>query len=132
MFLLWEILTYIDIENDATNIEAIIKGNNIFVFHLIILVNKKISLIVLIVGGAEMLIAININHQKLIFGDILINPLNKIMFRDEYFLYKSFTRRNNADDDSPWANIIIMAPVSPIWFMEKIPINTNLIWDTEE
>lgn len=27
-----------------------------------------------------MLIAININHQKLIFGDILINPLNKIMF----------------------------------------------------
>lgn len=53
-------------------------------FHKIILDIIIISLIVLIDGGAEILIAININHQKVILGDKLISPLNDEIFRVWY------------------------------------------------
>lgn len=83
-FLLWEILIYIDIENIAVNSDAINKNIINLVFQLIILDSNIISLIVLIVGGAEILIAIKMNHQKFILGIILINPLNDKIFREEY------------------------------------------------
>lgn len=38
------------------------------------------------VGGAEMLIAIKINHQKVILEDMLIRPLKDKMFREWYFI----------------------------------------------
>lgn len=81
-FLLWEMFRNIIIEKEVTIIE--IKKIIIIVvlFNIIILDIMKISLIVLIVGGAEILIAININHQKVILGETEINPLKDIMFRE--------------------------------------------------
>lgn len=105
-------------------IELLFQNNNLAIM--------KISLIVLIDGGAEILRAININHQKVILGINIKIPLNKIIFRVWYFEYKSFTRKNRADDDSPWAIIIIIAPVNPIVFIENNPVNTNPIWATDE
>jgi len=49
--------------------------------HWIILFIIKISPIRFIEGGAEILIAINKNHQNIILGKILINPLKEIIFR---------------------------------------------------
>ena len=39
------------------------------------------SLNMLIDGGAEILIAMKINHQNIKLGKELINPLNEIIFR---------------------------------------------------
>lgn len=73
-----------------------------------------ISLNVLIVGGAEMLIAININHHRLILGIIIIMFLKSIILREWNFRYKSLVRKNNAEDAIPCAIIIIKAPINPI------------------
>lgn len=91
-----------------------------------------ISLNVLIVGGAEMFKAININHQNVILGISVIIPLNIKMFRVWYLKYKSFTNKNRADEDNPWAIIIIIAPVNPIKLNENKPVNTNPICATDE
>lgn len=73
--------TNIIIEKEVTLNE--IKKINIilFLFHKIILDMIEISLKVLIVGGAEILIAIKMNHQNVMLGDIEINPLKDKMFR---------------------------------------------------
>lgn len=85
-FLLWMILTNIIKENDAV-IKDIKKIKGIvLLFHKIILDIIIISLIVLIVGGAEMFNAININHQNTIFGINIINPLNINVFREWYLM----------------------------------------------
>lgn len=113
LFLLWEIFRNIIIEKIVTEID--IRKIIIIVdfCHKIILIIIKISLKVLIEGGAEILTAININHQKIILGKIEIIPLNDIIFREWYFIYESFTSRKRADEDNPWAIIIIIAPVIP-------------------
>lgn len=131
-FLLWIILINIDIENVAVISDIINSIIIVFVLQLIILDINIISLIVLIDGGAEMLVAININHQNVMFGAIIIIPLNIIIFREWYLLYISFTSRKRADEDNPWAIIIIIAPIIPIVFIVKIPVRTNPIWATEE
>jgi len=41
----------------------------------------KISLKKLIEGGAEIFIAMNINHQNIMFGLVLIIPLKEMIFR---------------------------------------------------
>lgn len=130
--LLWEILTYIIIENEVVAIDIIRMSIIVEIFQLIILDIIKISLNVLIVGGAEILTAININHQKVILGKIEINPLNNNIFRVWYFIYKSLTKKNNADDDNPWAIIIIIAPVNPIEFMVNNAVITIPMWATLE
>jgi len=100
-------------ENEAINREEIIIGIiNVFL-HVIMLVIIKISLIVLIVGGADMLIITNINHQNVILGEMDIKPLNIIIFRVWVLLYKSLARRNRAEEVNPWAIIIIIAPIKP-------------------
>lgn len=114
LFLLWMIFTNIINENVAAISDIMKIMMIVLLFHKISLDIIIISLMVLIVGGAEMFRAININHQKVIFGIIVIRPLNKRMFRVWYLIYKSFTRRNNADEDNPWAIIIMIAPVNPI------------------
>lgn len=120
------------IENEVTlkeikKIIIIVVLLNIIILEMII-----ISLIVLIVGGAEILIAININHQNTILGDIEINPLKDKIFREWYLIYMSFTSKNNADEDKPWAIIIRILPNIPVFLIEKIPIKTSPIWATEE
>lgn len=54
------------------------------------------------------------------------------MFRVWYLTYKSFTKRKRAEEDIPWAIIIIIAPDIPIKLIEKILLNTNPIWATDE
>lgn len=126
------ILIKIDKENEAVIKEAIMMGIIVVFVHIINLDIMKISLIVLIEGGAEIFIAINKNHHKVILGVTIINPLNIIMFREWIFIYKSFTKKKSAEEDIPWAIIIIIAPVSPIWLSEKILHKTNAIWATDE
>lgn len=80
--LLWIILENrliekIEVKNDEiATIKIIIRG-----CHEIILINIIISLNRLIVGGAEILIDVNINHQKVMLGKEDINPLKDIMLR---------------------------------------------------
>lgn len=50
-------------------------------FHEIRLDIIRISLMVLIVGGAEIFKAINMNHQNVILGIKVISPLNIKIFR---------------------------------------------------
>lgn len=132
LFLLWVILINIIIEKDVVIRDIKNKIDIDIKFQWIILDIKKISLIVLIVGGAEMLTAMNINHQKVMLGIIEINPLNIKIFRVWNFIYKSFTKRKRAEDDNPWAIIIIIAPEKPIRLLENNPNNTNPICATDE
>lgn len=83
-FLLWDRFRNIIIEKEVVIIEIMKIGIIDLKFHKIILDIIIISLIVLIDGGAEILIAININHQKVILGDKLISPLNDEIFRVWY------------------------------------------------
>jgi len=80
--LLWIILMKKYKENEAVMIEANIRGIINEFLHDSILEIMKISLIVLIVGGAEILIIIKMNHQNLILGEMERIPLNKIVFRE--------------------------------------------------
>ncbi|GIY36575.1 hypothetical protein CDAR_575311 [Caerostris darwini] len=52
----------------------------------------KISLATLIEGGAEILAAINKNHQNVMLGNELNNPLNEITKMSNYY--------NNCPEDS--------------------------------
>lgn len=113
-------------------IEANIRGIINEFLHDSILEIMKISLIVLIVGGAEILIIIKMNHQNLILGEMERIPLNKIVFREWIFKYKSFARRKRAEDDIPWAIIIIVAPIKPNELSVRSLINVNPICATDE
>lgn len=83
--MLWAILINIKIEKDAVERDIIKMVIIIDIFHCRSLDIIIISLIILIVGGAEMLIAIKINHQNIRLGKELINPLKEIIFRVWYF-----------------------------------------------
>lgn len=131
-FLLWIMLINIIKENEVV-IKDIIKIIIIeLLFHVIRPDIIKISLKVFIEGGAEMLRAININHQNVKFGINEKIPFNIIMFRVWNLKYKSFTNKNKAEEDKPWAIIIIIAPISLIVLKVNNPVNTNPIWATEE
>lgn len=86
LFLLWIIEINIINENEAVikDMRKIIRIDEFS--QLIILDIIMISLIVLIVGGAEIFRAININHQNVMLGIRRINPLNNKMFREWYLI----------------------------------------------
>ena len=130
--LLWVILIKREIQNDAVSKEAIIIGIIILHLHDTDLDMMEISLKVLIEGGADIFKLKKINHQKLMLGDIEINPLNKIILREWIFMYRSFTSKNNPDEDIPWAIIMKIAPLNPILLIVKILINVRAIWATDE
>lgn len=113
-FLLCEVFKNIIIENEVTLREINKIKIIVFFVHIINLDMIIISLIVLIVGGADKLIAMNINHQNVILGEVEISPLKDKIFREWYFIYKSVTSKKRADDDNPWAIIIIILPDKPI------------------
>lgn len=125
-------LINIDMEKEAVAKDIINNKMIEYLFQKSVLLIIKISLNVLIVGGAEMLIAIKMNHQKVILGIIVIILLNSNIFREWNFRYRSFVRKNKADEESPWANIMIKDPVNPMYDIEKIPHSTNPIWATDE
>lgn len=131
-FLLWIMLINIISENEVV-IKDIIK---IIIIELLFHNNNPdiimISLRVLIDGGAEMFKAININHQNVKLGIKVKIPFSKIIFRVWYLKYKSFTSKNKADDDNPWATIIIIAPINLIELIVNRLVKTNPIWATDE
>ena len=110
-----------------TNIIIIIVG-----CQNIILVNINNSLIRLMDGGAEMLIAKNINHQNVRLGKIFVNPLIDIIFRVWNLEYVILTNKNRAAEDNPWANIMIIAPFSPRGEKVNNAAKTIPMWATEE
>lgn len=82
--ILWATFINIKIENDAV-IKLIKKIDKINEkSHIIKEWNMKISLNKLIDGGAEILIAIKINHQNIKLGKDVIIPLNDKIFRVWY------------------------------------------------
>lgn len=84
--LLWIMLINKSIENEVVISAIIIIIIIDSTFHVIKFDIRRISLIVLIDGGAEMFVAIKINHQKVMFGIIVIKPLMFIIFRVWYLL----------------------------------------------
>lgn len=46
--------------------------------------------------------------------------------------YRSFTRRNKAEDVRPCATIMIIAPLIPIELRVNKAVSTKPIWATEE
>lgn len=132
IFLLWDKLINIIIEKDAVINDMINIIKIEWLFHVSKFLISKISLKVFIEGGAEILAAININHQNVILGNIINIPLNEKIFREWYFIYKSLVNMKRADEVNPWAIIIIIAPSNPILFKVISPVNTNPIWATEE
>lgn len=69
------------IEKIEVIIEMIIKVGINRKFHDNIDIIIKISLNRLIDGGAEILIIVNINHQNMILGNNINNPLKEIILR---------------------------------------------------
>lgn len=131
-FLLWIMLINIIRENEVV-INDIMK---IIIIELLLWFNSpdinRISLKVLIEGGAEMLRDININHQNTVLGISVNIPFNMRIFRVWYLKYKSFVNKKRADDDNPCAIIIIIAPVRLIELRVNKPVRTNPIWATDE
>lgn len=68
------------------------------------------SLIKFGVGGIAMLNKIIVNHQALARGKISMEPRRRIMVRLFVRSYAVLARQNSAEDVSPWAIIITIAP----------------------
>jgi len=115
------------INEDIINIIIIIIG-----CQNIILVNINSSLAKLIEGGAEILTAKKINHQNVIFGKIFVNPLMDMILRVWYLEYNMFTNKKRAEEDIPWASIMIIAPFNPSWESVNREARTIPIWATDE
>lgn len=96
-------------------------------FHIMILDIIKISLKVLMEGGADILIIKKRNHHMVMLGKIWINPLNREIFREWYFVYIESTNKNKPEDDKPCAIIIIIAPYRPCLLNDKRLANTKAI-----
>lgn len=95
-------------------------------------VNNIISDRRLMVGGAAMFAADTRNHIKVIMGKVLIIPLFRAILRVEDVSYVMFARQNIAEEDSPWAIIIVRAALHPQEVFLIIPRISNPIWPTDE
>ena len=83
-------------------------------------------------GGAAILAASNINHHIDRLGVKFSMPFVMNDLRVWVIEYEIFAKINRAEDDSPWAIIIIIAPLIPHFLMERTPAISNPIWPTEE
>ena len=93
---------------------------------------RKISLIKFKEGGQAILKEQKINHQIDNEGNIDIKPLFKKILRLPERSYKTLAKKNNPEEQSPWETISIIDPDKEEEENTKIPIITNLIWETEE
>lgn len=98
----------------------------------IIVTINMISLSKLIDGGAAIFVMVNINHQRVIMGLIVINPFVRNILRVWVFSYDIFARAKRADEHNPWAIIIMRAPDIPHDVLESIPASIKPICPTEE
>lgn len=105
---------------------------DIIVCHLIkdIVINN--SPIKFRVGGALILAIVNINHQKVKLGLVKKFLFKEIMFRVWNLVYERLTRKNNAEEEIPWAIIIIIAPLIDEFIIIMILANVTAIWATDE
>jgi hypothetical protein len=83
-------------------------------------------------GGAAILAAANKNHHMDNVGSIFINPFIKNIFRVWDLSYTRLARENRADDESPCAIIISIAPIIPHVVFDRAPASINPIWPTDE
>jgi len=86
-----------------------------------ILVRRRISLSKLRDGGAAMFAADSRNHQKVIEGNININPFDKNRLREFVASYVRLARANKPEEQSPWAIIIPRLPFQPHEVLESVP-----------
>jgi hypothetical protein len=63
---------------------------------------------------------------------MVINPLVKNILRVWVISYDRFAIINRADDLSPWATIIISAPVMPQEVLDSIPVSISPMCPTDE
>lgn len=96
------------------------------------LVNRKISLRRLIVGGAAMLPAAIKNHQNVKAGNNLSNPFVKQILRVWVVSYVIFAKANKAEEHSPCAIIKAIAPCHPQAELDMAPTVSSPIWPTLE
>lgn len=93
---------------------------------------KKISLIKFDEGGAAILQMMNINHQPVRIGAKYKIPLVKNSLRVLNFSYVILAKMNKAEDENPWAIIIVTAPYIPNLVEEVTPAINSPIWPTDE
>ena len=74
---------------------------------------RRISLIKFIEGGAAMLAALEINHQKDIVGNRVRSPFDKKSLRVLVVSWAIPAKEKRAGDERPWAKIIVRAPAHP-------------------
>jgi hypothetical protein len=97
-----------------------------------ILVRRIISPIKFIEGGAAMLAAENINHQKDIAGNNIIMPFVMNILRVCVVSYVILASANIQDEHSPCANIMVSAPCQPHEVLDITPAVTIPMWLTDE
>lgn len=83
-------------------------------------------------GGDAILAAQLINHIKVKCGNRVESPLVKNILRVEVVWYVKKLMAKRAEDDKPWAIIIIAAPLHPAYEQVKIPAVRRPICPTEE
>lgn len=83
-------------------------------------------------GGAPMLEAERINHQKVIIGNNLIKPLVMSILRVCVDSYVILAIANKPEEHRPWAIISKRAPVQPQDVLAIIPPVTSPICLTLE
>lgn len=115
----------------ARNLIIIIRGAVIEDF-LKIAVNKMISLSKLIDGGAAIFHAEKINHHIVIIGRAVIIPLVKNILRVWVTSYVRLAKIKSADEQSPWAIMIINPPHIAQFEFVKILANISPMCPTDE
>lgn len=83
-------------------------------------------------GGAPMFVAIIRNHIVDIAGASIRIPLLIIKARELVISYAVLVIKNKAEDERPWAIIIITEAFHPQAELERMPARPKPIWATEE
>jgi hypothetical protein len=93
---------------------------------------RRISLNRLIEGGAAILAALNRNHQRAIYGEIIASPFVMYNLRVLVDSYVIFAIAKSAEEERPWAIIIKVAPKNPNLEKDSAPAIRSPICPTEE
>lgn len=83
-------------------------------------------------GGAPIFVAIIRNHIVDIAGANIRIPLLIISARELDISYAVLVIKNRADDESPWAIIMITEAFQPQAELERIPAIPRPMWATDE
>ena len=84
------------------------------------------------VGGAAILAALNKKKNRAKIGNSARMPLVRNSLRVDVVSYRQLASANSAEEQNPWAIIIIMAPSHPQICIVIIPAVSSPICPTEE